>query len=134
MDALDDFLGDPEYLIGDDVVRMIEDEGPSHGDRLVHEVVLDDVAQAFKIDRQIPGAQIAQSFGDGHIATVTGYFDPGAVPRQVGLDIVVQPPRIGPFSFGTAAMVHSGKRVEPTAFSVTFLGLRPAVADEESGR
>lgn len=61
---------------------------------------------------------------DGSIATVTGYFDSGVIPRQLGLDIIVQPSRIGPFGFGISTSVQSGKRVEPAAFSVTFLSSR----------
>jgi hypothetical protein len=57
---------------------------------------------------------------------VTGYFDAGEVPRQLGLDIVVQPREIGPFRFGTSTMVQTGKTHEPGAFSITFLESRDA--------
>lgn len=65
------------------------------------------------------------------IATVTGYFDPGAVPRQLGLDIIVQPSRIGPFRFGRATSVSTGKPDEPAAFSITYLEARDEDSVEE---
>ncbi|MCB2100130.1 MAG: ester cyclase [Rhodobacterales bacterium] len=61
------------------------------------------------------------TFADDHIATVTGYFDGGAVPRQLGLNIIVQPFQAGPFRFGDSVCVSSGKRQEPGAFSITYL-------------
>lgn len=64
------------------------------------------------------------TLAEGRIATVTGYFDGGAVPRQLGLDVIVQPPAIGPFRFGTSASVSTGKREEPGAFSITYLDAR----------
>ena len=60
----------------------------------------------------------------GLITSVTGYFNAGVVPRQLGLDIVVQPSQIGPFRFGTSTMVQSGKTQEPGAFSITYLEAR----------
>ena len=38
----------------------------------------------------------------GKVETVAGYFDTSAVPRQLGLDVIVQPFAIGPFKFGIA--------------------------------
>lgn len=61
------------------------------------------------------------TLADGHIATVTGYFDGGAVPRQLGLNTIVQPFEAGPFRFGTAVSVSTGKRDLPGAFSITYL-------------
>ena len=58
---------------------------------------------------------------NGKIASIKGYFDAGAVPRQVGLDIIVQPSEIGPFQFGTSVSVRTGKRQPPGAFSITQL-------------
>ena len=37
---------------------------------------------------------------DGKVETVVGYFDKGELPRQIGLDVIVQPAQIGPFKFG----------------------------------
>ena len=58
------------------------------------------------------------------IASVRGYFDSGTVPRQLGLDVIVQPKEIGPFRFGTSTMVQTGKTEEPAAFSITYLEAR----------
>jgi len=60
------------------------------------------------------------------IASVRGYFDSGTVPRQLGLDVIVQPKEIGPFRFGTSTMVQTGKTEEPAAFSITYLEARNA--------
>lgn len=61
------------------------------------------------------------TFRDGHIASVTGYFDTAGTPRQLGLDVIVQPARIGPFAFGISTVVQTGKTDIPGAFSVTYL-------------
>jgi len=58
---------------------------------------------------------------NGKVQTVTGYFDTAAVPRQLGLNVIVQPFAIGPFKFGTATAVQTGKTQEPGAFSITYL-------------
>ena len=50
----------------------------------------------------LPGADFIR-VDDGKILSVQGYFDSGAVPRALGLDVIVQPKAIGPFGFG----VHS---------------------------
>jgi steroid delta-isomerase-like uncharacterized protein len=58
---------------------------------------------------------------DGKVATVAGYFDTSALPRQLGLNVIVQPFAVGPFSFGTSTSVQTGKTQEPGAFSITYL-------------
>ena len=65
---------------------------------------------------------------DGKIETVTGYFDQGELPRQIGLDVIVQPPSLGPFSFGVSTSVRTGKTREPGAFSITDLDARDEAA------
>lgn len=70
-------------------------------------------------------------FGDGTIQAVTGYFDGGAIPAQLGLDIIVQPKAIGPFRFGTSTEVSTGKRDLPGVFSITCLH---ALDDEAAQR
>lgn len=74
---------------------------------------------------------------DGRLASVKGYFDSGVVPRQVGLDVVVQPRAVGPFRFGTSTAVQTGKTQPPGAFSITQLeALDDAAAEQirESSR
>lgn len=61
---------------------------------------------------------------DDKVETVTGYFDLRELPRQIGLDVIVQPAQVGPFRFGTSTMVQTGKTQEPAAFSITYLEAR----------
>lgn len=78
----------------------------------------------------LPGADFF-TFAGGRIATVTGYFDGGAVPRQLGLNVIVQPFEAGPFKFGYSVSVSTGKRDEPGAFSITYVeALDDAAADK----
>ena len=56
---------------------------------------------------------------DGKVRSVVGYFDSASVPRQLGLQTVVQPVALGPFRFGTSISVQTGKRVAPGAFAIT---------------
>jgi steroid delta-isomerase-like uncharacterized protein len=65
---------------------------------------------------------------NGKIQTVTGYFDAREVPRQLGLNIIVQPHEVGPFKFGVSTSVQTGKLQEPGAFSITMLEARDAGA------
>ena len=55
------------------------------------------------------------------IRTVTGYFDSGTVPRQIGLQVIVQPHQAGPFAFGDSVQVQSGRRAAPGAMAITTL-------------
>ena len=68
----------------------------------------------------LEGADFVQ-FARGKIARIKGYFDSGTVPRQIGLNVIVQPFEIGPFRFGTSVAVQTGKKQAPGAFSVTQL-------------
>ncbi len=72
---------------------------------------------------ELPGADFVVVEGDG-IRSVTGYFDSALLPRQLGLQTIVQPPQIGPFTFGTSTAVQSGNPCVPGAVSVTSLVLR----------
>jgi steroid delta-isomerase-like uncharacterized protein len=62
----------------------------------------------------------------GKIETVDGYFDSRGVPDQLGLQVVVQPTAIGPFSFGTSVRVSTGNTAKPGAYSITALRARSA--------
>jgi steroid delta-isomerase-like uncharacterized protein len=66
------------------------------------------------------GADFIQ-VGDEGIESVTGYFSPGAIPQQIGMQVVVQPTEVGPFTFGTGARVGGGIEGAPGAFSITSL-------------
>ena len=70
---------------------------------------------------------------DGRIRSVEGYFDSRAVPEQLGLQVVVQPTAIGPFTFGTSVRSWGGSTAKPGAFSVTALQSR-SFEDENAVR
>jgi steroid delta-isomerase-like uncharacterized protein len=61
---------------------------------------------------------------DGKLRSVHGYFDSAAVPRALGLDVIVQPHAIGPFAFGTGLRVSNGNKAVPGAFGITFISAR----------
>lgn len=69
---------------------------------------------------ELAGADFIQ-VENGEIRSVRGYFDSGEVPRQLGLQVNVQPNTVGPFEFGTSVAVRSGKYTRPGAFSITNL-------------
>ena len=69
------------------------------------------------------GADFVRVEGD-KIRSVQGYFDGGAVPRSLGLDVIVQPSAIGPFGFGVSMRVSSGSTALPGAFSLTNIEAR----------
>lgn len=68
----------------------------------------------------LPGADFIET-ADEKITSVRGYFDSGVLPQQLGLQALVQPHELGPFSFGNAVAVHSGKKTLPGAFGVTVI-------------
>ncbi len=63
----------------------------------------------------VAGADFAR-IKDGRILCLQGYFDGGAVPRALGLDIIVQPSSIGLFGFGTSVRASNGSTALPGAF------------------
>jgi steroid delta-isomerase-like uncharacterized protein len=71
----------------------------------------------------LPGADFIRVSDDG-IHSVQGYFDSGQIPRQLGLDIVVQPKSVGPFTFGTSIRLGGQTSRQPGAFSITALQAR----------
>ena len=68
----------------------------------------------------LKGVDLIEVNDDG-IKLVTGYFDTKAVPIQLGLNVIVQPFVVGPFSFGTSVAVQSGNKTKPGAFSITSI-------------
>ena len=74
------------------------------------------------------GADFIQLHGD-RIASVKGYFDPNAIPKQLGLQVIVQPGSLGLALFGTSVVMRSGKTTKPGAFSLTFI---QSDSDEDS--
>ena len=78
----------------------------------------------------LPGADFIRVHED-RIASVDGYFDSRTLVEQLGLDVIVQPPALGPFAFGVSTYLTSGKGTEPGAFAITALERR---TDEERDR
>jgi steroid delta-isomerase-like uncharacterized protein len=56
---------------------------------------------------------------NGKIESVVGYYDSNVVPEQLGLQVLVQPDKLGPFSFGYSVLAQSGKSNKPGAFAIT---------------
>lgn len=84
----------------------------------------------------LPGADFIR-IEDGRIRSVQGYFDSAALSRALGLDVIVQPKAIGPFSFGTSTRASTSKNAVPGAFSITWIEARSEEEKErimESGR
>ena len=77
----------------------------------------------------LDGADLIRA-GDEGVAEVRGFFDAGAIPRQLGLQVVVQPDQIGPFRFGTASWVLR-ESAEPGAMGMTVLEATSPEAQEE---
>lgn len=71
----------------------------------------------------LPGADFIRVEGE-KIRSVQGYFDAGDLPRQLGLDVIVQPKAIGPFSFGVSTRASNGSTAVPGAFSITWIETR----------
>ena len=68
----------------------------------------------------VPGVDVIEIGTEG-IKSVQGYFDSRAVPDQLGLQVIVQPHKLGPFSFGNSTSVQSGKKTKPGAFAITTI-------------
>ena len=69
---------------------------------------------------ELPGADFVMIDESG-LRSVTGYFDGAQLPHQLGLQTIVQPHQIGPFTFGVSSAVQSGKQLTPGAMSLTSL-------------
>jgi steroid delta-isomerase-like uncharacterized protein len=72
---------------------------------------------------EVRGVDVAV-VAEGKLRSVQGYFDSAAVPRALGLDVIVQPHAIGPFAFGTGLRVSNGNKAVPGAFGITFISAR----------
>jgi steroid delta-isomerase-like uncharacterized protein len=59
--------------------------------------------------------------GTNGIKTVKGYFDTKTLSEQLGLQVLVQPYKLGPFSFGFSVAVQSGRETKPGAFGITTI-------------
>jgi steroid delta-isomerase-like uncharacterized protein len=68
----------------------------------------------------LPGIDLIEVGADG-LTSVRGYFDSAVVPRQLDLEVVVQPREIGPFAFGVSAVVRRPQPVVPAVLAYTEL-------------
>lgn len=68
----------------------------------------------------LPGIDVIVAGTEG-LKSVRGYFDSAVVPRQLGLDVIVQPREIGPFGFGIATVVRRPQPVTPGVLAFTEL-------------
>jgi steroid delta-isomerase-like uncharacterized protein len=75
---------------------------------------------------RLDGIDLFELGADG-IRSVRGFFDSATLARQLGLDVIVQPPQIGPFLFGTSTVVRAGRPAAPGVVAVTEL-----VADSDA--
>jgi len=66
------------------------------------------------------GIDVIEIGTDG-IKAVKGYFDSRTVLDQLGLQVLVQPLKVGPFSFGNSTSVQSGKKKKTEAFAITTI-------------
>ena len=71
----------------------------------------------------LPGADFFTLEGE-KIRSVKGYFDQRTLVDQLGLQVIVQPYAIGPFSFGYAVRATTGKKTKPGAMSLTWIEVR----------
>jgi len=78
----------------------------------------------------LPGVDLIR-VGEQGIEAIEGHFDSAVVPRQLGLQVLVQPAGIGPFRFGSSVVVRTGKPGRPGCVSTTELVAR---TDEEVER
>ncbi len=77
----------------------------------------------------LDGADLIRAADEG-VAEVRGFFDGGAIPRQLGMQVVVQPDQAGPFRFGTSVWASNGMG-EPGAVSLTVLEATSAAVQDE---
>jgi steroid delta-isomerase-like uncharacterized protein len=77
----------------------------------------------------LPGADVIEIGTDG-IKSVKGYFDTRVIPEQLGLQVLIQPFMVGPFSFGNSTAVQSGKKTKPGAFAITTIWNADAQTEE----
>ena len=77
----------------------------------------------------LPGIDIIET-GTERIDAVKGYFDTRVVPEQLGLQVLVQPSQVGPFSFGYSVAAQSGNKAKPGAFAITTIWNADAQTEE----
>jgi len=77
----------------------------------------------------LPGADLVRVRED-RVAEVHGFFDSAGVPRQLGMQVIVQPDVVGPFRFGVSTYVAKAS-TEPGAVSLTVVEARSEQEQEQ---
>ena len=72
----------------------------------------------------VPGTTVLDVAG-GAVRAAREYTDRQALLEQLGLQVVVQPPALGPLTFGTGLRVHHGQTSRPGALSLNVLDFGP---------
>jgi predicted ester cyclase len=72
----------------------------------------------------VPGTTVLDVAG-GSVHAAREYTDRQALLEQLGLQVVVQPPALGPLTFGTGLRVHHGQTSRPGALSLNVLDFGP---------
>lgn len=78
----------------------------------------------------LPGADFLVIEGE-QVRSVRGYFDQKEFLEQLGLKVQIQPPAMGPLSFGDVTHLQTGKTAVPGAFSLTVLTVKSESEAEE---
>jgi steroid delta-isomerase-like uncharacterized protein len=76
---------------------------------------------------RVEGIDVIDAGAEG-LRSVRGYFDSATLPRQLGLDVVVQPSRLGPFEFGVATRGAPARAALPGVVAVTEVLARDEAA------
>ena len=66
----------------------------------------------------VPGIDVIEAGADG-IDSVRGYFSNGAMMEQLDCQVLVQPKRFGPVSFGNSTYTSTGNTAKPGVLGVT---------------
>lgn len=77
----------------------------------------------------LAGVDVMEIGTDG-IKSVKGYFDTKTLSEQLGLQVLIQPYTLGPFSFGISVAVQSGRKTKPGAFGITTIWNEDAQTEE----
>ena len=77
----------------------------------------------------LAGVDVMEIGADG-IKSVKGYFDTKTLSEQLGLQVLIQPYTLGPFSFGISVAVQSGRKTKPGAFGITTIWNADADTEE----
>ncbi|MBS1518323.1 MAG: ester cyclase [Bacteroidetes bacterium] len=77
----------------------------------------------------LAGVDVMDITNDG-IKAVKGFFDTKTMAEQLGLQVLVQPYNLGPFSFGFSVAVQSGRKTKPGAFGITTIWNADAQTEE----